>query len=116
MTVAATRAVHGPDRLSDVLGEVTGFLIRPAAPTASGGDATRQVDPYPGNVPAVWVSGDNVSLDAVTEAAASGPIGLAVLHAGAARLDPLGPATLSLTADEAARLLGERPVVVHADG
>lgn len=85
MTVAATRAVHGPDRLSDVLGEVTGFLIRPAAPTASGGDATRQVDPYPGNVPAVWVSGDNVSLTAAEAA-------------------------------EAARLLGECPVVVHADG
>lgn len=117
VTVTATRAVHGPERLRGVLGEVTGFLVRPA-PAA--GDARQvAVGGQPDDAPAVWISGDNVSLDTVAEAAAA-PIGLAVLHAGAARLAPLGPATLSLTADqtvEAARLLGDCPiVVVHDDG
>lgn len=108
VTVTATRATHGPDPLGAALGEVTGFLVRPSAP-----------DPAAAH-PAVWVSGDTVDPATAAEVAARGPVGLAVLHAGAARLAPFGPATLSFTAEQAvraARLLGDCPVVVvHDDG
>ncbi|MEU9829587.1 MBL fold metallo-hydrolase [Micromonospora chersina] len=113
VTVTATRAAHGPGPLGAALGEVTGFLIRPFAPAPTAG-------PAPAHPPAVWVSGDTVDPATAAEVAAGAPVGLAVLHAGAARLAPFGPATLSFTAEQAvraARLLGDCPVVVvHDDG
>jgi L-ascorbate metabolism protein UlaG (beta-lactamase superfamily) len=103
VTVTAVAAVHGPAAMAPMLGEVTGFLA--------------QRGPH---VPAVYVSGDNVSLDAVSATLACTPVGLAVLHAGAARFPRLGPAALSFSgADtvEAARALGDCPViVVHDEG
>ncbi|WP_328425208.1 MBL fold metallo-hydrolase [Micromonospora sp. NBC_00389] len=102
LTITAVDAQHGPEPLLPVLGPVTGFLIQPAKGTA------------------VYLSGDSVSTHAVTTAADLAPIGLAVLHGGAARLAPFGDALLSFSAADithATKLLGDCPVlVVHDDG
>jgi L-ascorbate metabolism protein UlaG (beta-lactamase superfamily) len=72
------------------------------------------------DVPVVYVSGDNASLDVVREIAArTGPADIAVLFAGAART-PLLDGHLTLTSDQAARaaqVLGAAVVIpVHAEG
>ncbi|MBX3091230.1 MAG: MBL fold metallo-hydrolase [Cryobacterium sp.] len=101
VTVTATRALHGPDGVAELLGPVIGFILR-----ADG-------------EPTVYVSGDNESIDVVRGVAADfGPIPLAVLNAGAARVSEID-ANLTLgSADtaEAATILGSPHVVgVHTD-
>ena len=101
--VTAVPAQHGPDGTEHLTGEVTGFVI-------SGDD-----------LPTIYVSGDNASLDVVDEVARRFPsIDIALLFAGGAQTPLLGDAYLTLSSDmaaEAARLLG-RPLVipVHTDG
>jgi L-ascorbate metabolism protein UlaG (beta-lactamase superfamily) len=102
VTVTAVPAQHGPDGTTHLTGPVTGFVL-------SGDD-----------LPTVYVSGDNASLDVVRAVAGrTGPIDVAVLFAGAART-PLIDGYLTLTAAdaaEAAQILGARTVVpVHAEG
>ncbi|MEV0430931.1 MBL fold metallo-hydrolase [Micromonospora sp. NPDC050495] len=103
LQVVGARAEHGPPSLGPALGSVTGFLVRTRPDSA-----------------AVYISGDNVSLEAAAEASRSGEVGLAVLHAGAARLQPFGPAPLSMTAADAANatslLDAGAVIVVHAEG
>lgn len=102
LRVAGAPAQHGPDGTEHVTGAVTGFVL-------SGAD-----------LPTVYVSGDNVALDAVRSVADhSGPIDIALLNVGAARTSLLD-AYLTLGSDQAARaarILGARAVVpMHAEG
>jgi len=102
LTVTAVHAQHGPDGTDHLTGPVLGFVLT--------GD----------EVPAVYVSGDNASVDVVREMAAThGPIEVAVLFAGAARAPGIdGPLTLTgERAAEAAAVLGARTVIpLHWEG
>ena len=104
LTVTAVPALHGPPGSDPVMGPVIGFVLA--------GDG----------LPSLYVSGDNASTDVVrTIAERLGPIELAVLFAGAARLaQRMNGAQLTLTSEdaaEAARILDARAVVpVHIDG
>ncbi|MFF3438605.1 MBL fold metallo-hydrolase [Streptosporangium sp. NPDC002721] len=106
ITVTGVPAVHGPgarEEVEPVTGQVVGFVL-----TGEG-------------LPAVYVSGDNASLDLVKEIAAHfGPVDTAILFAGAPRFPALfdgAPIVLdSVQAAEAAGILGARRVVpVHYD-
>jgi L-ascorbate metabolism protein UlaG (beta-lactamase superfamily) len=103
LRVTAVPAEHGPPGLGEVTGPVVGFVL-------SGHD-----------LPTVYVSGDNASLDAVRQVAERFPdIDLAVLHGGRARAARLGPVDLTLAADDmvaASEILDARWVVpVHTEG
>lgn len=99
VTVTVVPAVHRPPTFGTT--PVCGFVLE-----------------APGE-PSVYVSGDNRSLDVVTEIATRFPaIEIAILHAGAATVPSIdGPLTLgSAEAAEAARILGARTVVgVHTE-
>ncbi|EPH44991.1 MBL fold metallo-hydrolase [Streptomyces aurantiacus] len=106
VTVTGVPALHGPgsrEEVESALGEVVGFVL-------TGED-----------LPTVYVSGDNASLDLVKETAARfAPVDTALLFAGAPRFDALfGGACIvldSARAAEAAQLLGARRVVpLHYD-
>ncbi|GAB1513426.1 MBL fold metallo-hydrolase [Actinophytocola sp. KF-1] len=102
VTVTATPAQHGPEGCEPVTGEVVGFVLSAA------------------DLPTVYVSGDNASLDVVRAVAERvGPVDTAVLFAGAARTPLFDGALLTLDgagAAEAARILGARRVVpAHCD-
>ncbi|NEM90784.1 MBL fold metallo-hydrolase [Galbitalea soli] len=95
VTVTAAPALHGPPGCEPLLGPVIGFVLE-----ADG-------------EPTVYVSGDNASLALVGQIADRFPgIDIAVLFAGAARIDAIdAPLTLtSADAAEAARILGVRRV------
>ena len=102
--VTAVPARHGPEGCEPVSGEVTGFVL--TAP----------------DLPTTYVSGDNAWLGAVEQVASRfGPVGIALLFAGAARIDGVfdgAPLTLdSDLAADAARVLDARAVVpVHYTG
>jgi L-ascorbate metabolism protein UlaG (beta-lactamase superfamily) len=103
--VTAVRADHGPPEVAPKNGPVIGFVLR----------AERQ--------PTVYVSGDNASVGVVREIAAEhGPIASSVLFCGGAEVPEVwGPsAYLTLTPEtavDAARLLGDGPIVpVHQEG
>lgn len=104
VTVTAVPALHGPPGSEDVTGPVIGFVL-----AAEG-------------LERVYVSGDNASLDVVREIAErAGPIGVAVLFAGAVQLPTrFDGAYLTLSSDhaaDAARILGARAVVpLHFEG
>ncbi|HZR51622.1 MAG TPA: MBL fold metallo-hydrolase [Streptosporangiaceae bacterium] len=101
LVVTAVPARHGPAGCEPVMGEVTGFVLT--------GDG----------VPSVYLSGDNAWLGAVENVAARfGPVGIAILFAGAAsapaRFDGALLTIDSAQAATAARLLGAGTVVpVH---
>ncbi len=106
VTVTAVPAIHGPgprEQVEPFTGEVVGFVL-------TGED-----------LPTVYISGDNASLDAVRQIADRfGPVETAVLFAGAPRFPALfdgEPIVLdSARAAEAASILGARRVVpVHYD-
>ncbi|MCL8014487.1 MBL fold metallo-hydrolase [Streptomyces sp. AS02] len=105
ITVTGVPALHGPgerEELEPVVGQVVGFVLT--------GDG----------LPTVYVSGDNAQLGPVKEIAERfGPVGTAVLFAGAARVGVLDGQLLTLDsarAAEAARILGARWIVpVHFD-
>ncbi|MFI6370075.1 MBL fold metallo-hydrolase [Streptomyces sp. NPDC050546] len=106
VTVTGVPAIHGPgprEETEAITGQVVGFVLT--------GDG----------LPAVYVSGDNASLDAVKEIAERlGPVDTAVLFAGAPRFAVLfGGDTLVLDSGQAAEatlILGARRVVpVHYD-
>ncbi|MFF4221887.1 MBL fold metallo-hydrolase [Streptomyces abikoensis] len=102
LTVTATPAQHGPEGCEPVTGEVIGFVL--TAP----------------DLPTVYVSGDNASLDVVRRIADRfAPVDTAVLFAGAARTALLDGALLTLdsaqAAEAAAILAAGRVVPVHFD-
>jgi L-ascorbate metabolism protein UlaG (beta-lactamase superfamily) len=103
LTITGLPAQHGPDGSEDLVGEVTGFLVA--------GE----------NLPRVYVSGDNASLDVIsTIVNRIGCVDIAVLFVGGAQLPYMGEEYLTLPsakAPEAARRLGAKAVVpVHLDG
>ncbi|MBB5938497.1 MBL fold metallo-hydrolase [Streptomyces zagrosensis] len=104
--VTGVPAIHGPgarEEVEAILGQVVGFVLTSA------------------DLPTVYVSGDNASLDAVRQIAERfGPVDTAVLFAGAPRFPGLfdgEPIVLdSVHAVEASEILGARRVVpVHCD-
>ncbi|MFI6317526.1 MBL fold metallo-hydrolase [Nonomuraea sp. NPDC050556] len=107
VTVTGVPAIHGPGAREDVepvTGQVVGFVL-------TGQD-----------LPTVYVSGDNASLDAVRQIAERfGPVDTAIMFAGAPRFDVLFDGEVivldSAQAAEAAAILGARRVVpVHYEG
>lgn len=103
VAITAVPARHGPPGCEPLTGTVTGFVL--AAP----------------DLPTVYVSGDNASLDAVTQVAERfGPVEIALLFAGAARTSLFDGAALTLTSADAARaavILGACHVVaLHIRG
>ncbi|NKY13908.1 MBL fold metallo-hydrolase [Streptomyces somaliensis] len=103
VTVTAAPALHGPEGAEAVMGEVVGFVLASA------------------DLPTVYVSGDNASLDVVREVADRfGPLDTAVLFVGAARSIFWDGALITIDsamAVEAARILGARRVVpAHMEG
>jgi L-ascorbate metabolism protein UlaG (beta-lactamase superfamily) len=103
LRVTGVPAQHGPDGTEHLVGEVTGFVLA--------GD----------NLPTVYVSGDNASLQVVRVIAGRfGPFDAALLFAGGAQTALLGEACLTLTsalAAQAAQVLGAPQVVpLHFEG
>jgi L-ascorbate metabolism protein UlaG (beta-lactamase superfamily) len=104
VTVTAVPAQHGPDGTDHITGPVIGFLLGGAG------------------LDAVYVSGDNASLDVVRAIAArAGRVDVAVLFAGAVQVPHrFDGAYLTLSSDraaEAAKILAVRAVVpVHFEG
>lgn len=101
VTVTATRSLHGPDGVAELLGPVIGFTLQ-----------------APGE-PTVYLSGDNASLAVVREVVdAVGGVDLAVLHAGAARVAEID-ADLTFGSVEAAKaaviLAAQQIVGVHTE-
>jgi L-ascorbate metabolism protein UlaG (beta-lactamase superfamily) len=102
--VTAVPAEHGSPEVARRNGPVIGFVL--------------QAD----ELPALYVSGDNASVDVVRAIAERlGPIPLAVLFTGAAQVpDVYGDVHLTLTAEDAARaaqVLGAQAVVpIHNHG
>jgi L-ascorbate metabolism protein UlaG (beta-lactamase superfamily) len=103
LSLTGVPAQHGPDGSEHLVGEVTGFVVSgPASP-------------------AVYVSGDNASLDVVRAIARRlGPFDVALLFAGGAQTALLEGAFLTLTsahAAEAVRILGSpQTVPLHFEG
>ena len=102
VTVTATHARHGPQGCEPVTGEVIGFVLSAA------------------DLPTVYVSGDNASLDLVREIGERvGAVDTAVLFVGAVRTPFFDGALLTIDsaqAAEAATILGARRVVPgHCD-
>jgi len=102
LRVTSTPARHGPpngDR-----GPVTGFVL--------------ETDGHRG--PCVYVSGDTVWYEGVAEVARRYQVAVAVLFMGAARVREVGPAHLTLTAEEGVEVARAMPnaviVPVHYEG
>ena len=103
LRVTGVPAQHGPDGTEHIVGEVTGFVL-------GGGD-----------LPRLYVSGDNASLNVVRAVVDRlGPVDAAVLFAGAAQTALVPGAHLTLPSEaaaQAAEILGARVVVpVHFEG
>jgi L-ascorbate metabolism protein UlaG (beta-lactamase superfamily) len=100
--ILAVPALHGPDGAEEVVGKVTGFVLRSEG------------------LPTIYVSGDNASVPLVEEISHRvGVIDIAVLFVGAANVGRFGDVDLTLnarTAVLAARALGDAVIVpVHAE-
>jgi L-ascorbate metabolism protein UlaG (beta-lactamase superfamily) len=104
VTVTAVRADHGPPEVASKNGPVIGFVLR--------GEG----------LPAIYVSGDNASVEVVREIVAEhGPFDAVALFIGGACVpEAWGDAKLTLTAQtavEAARELGDAPIApIHQHG
>lgn len=103
LELTSVPAQHGPPGCERFTGEVTGFVLRGR------------------NLPTVYVSGDNASLEVVGHIARRvRKVDVALLFAGAARTSLFNGAPLTLTSDDAAgatRILGARHVIpVHTRG
>jgi L-ascorbate metabolism protein UlaG (beta-lactamase superfamily) len=106
LRVTATPARHGPrdgDR-----GPVIGFLL------------TSVNDEVTPETPAVYISGDTVRYEGIEEIASRADIRIAFLFMGAARVAEVGPAHLTLTADEGVSVAEAMPhaviVPLHYEG
>jgi L-ascorbate metabolism protein UlaG (beta-lactamase superfamily) len=85
LDITAVPARHGPEGCEQVTGPVTGFVLSGVG------------------LPTVYISGDNASLDLVTDIADRiGTIDVALLFAGAARTSLFNGAPLTLTSADAA--------------
>jgi L-ascorbate metabolism protein UlaG (beta-lactamase superfamily) len=104
VTVTAVPALHGPPGCEEITGPVIGFVL--SAP----------------DLETVYVGGDNASLEVVAEVGRSaGPIGIAVLNAGAVQIPQrFDGAYLTLSADRAAMatimLDARAAILLHFEG
>jgi L-ascorbate metabolism protein UlaG (beta-lactamase superfamily) len=103
LRITGVPARHGPEGSEHLVGEVTGFVL--SAP----------------DLPTVYVSGDNASIDFVRVIADRlGPFDVALLFAGAAQTALVEGAFLTLTSElaaEAVRILGSpQTVPLHFEG
>jgi L-ascorbate metabolism protein UlaG (beta-lactamase superfamily) len=104
LEITAMPARHGPLPLAWISGPVVGFLLR-----------------WDGDERPWWISGDTRWFRGLRSALASeGPLGVAIVHLGAARFWPTGPARYTMDAREAAAAIREidaRTVVpIHYEG
>ena len=106
LRVTATPARHGPPGADR--GPVIGFLLT---------EAHREPE---ANVPAIYVSGDTVWYEGVEEVARRADVRVAFLFMGAARVREVGPAHLTMTADEGVLVARAMPnaaiVPLHFEG
>jgi L-ascorbate metabolism protein UlaG (beta-lactamase superfamily) len=104
LEITATPCRHGPPLSRPLVGEVTGFALRP-----EGGDGG-----------ALWISGDTVLYDGVREVASRLDVETALVHLGGVRFPVTGPLRYTMTAAEAVELCGllkPRTVVpIHYEG
>jgi len=102
--VTATPARHGPAKIKEVIGDVTGWLLE--------WDGQQQG--------ALYISGDTVFYEDLAELGKRYRIGAALLHFGAAQVAVYGPYHLTLTAQEGvqlAKILGEATIIpIHYEG
>lgn len=103
LRVSGVPARHGPASLEHLMGEVTGFVLS--------GE----------NLPTIYVSGDNASLDIVREISRRvGTVDAALLFAGGARRPHVGKEYLTLPSElaaEAVRILDVRHAIpIHFEG
>jgi len=104
ITVTATPCRHGPRGFGPVVGDVVGFALEW---DGDGGGA-------------LWITGDTVLFDGVRGVAGRIDVDIALVHLGAVRFPVTGPLRFTMTAAEAADLIGlVRPrvaVPVHYEG
>lgn len=102
--VTAVPARHGPAELQEAVGSVNGWLLQWEEQQRG----------------ALYISGDTVLFEGLEEITRRYPIGIALLHCGAAHAERFGPAHLTLTGAEAARFaqLTQTAVVIplHYEG
>lgn len=102
--VTATPARHGPEDVWPVMGDVNGWILE--------WEGQRRG--------ALYVSGDTVLFEGLEEVARRYPVGVALLHLGAAQSPVTGPAVLTLSAAEGVRfaaMLGQATIVpIHYEG
>ncbi|WP_327141216.1 MBL fold metallo-hydrolase [Nocardia sp. NBC_01327] len=103
VTVTGVPALHGPEGAEALSGVVTGFVLQAA------------------ELPTIYVSGDNASVDLVEQIAQRiGRIDIALLFVGAANVDRFGDSDVTLngrSAVRAAAALGDAVIVpVHGEG
>jgi len=105
IVVTATPARHGPPGCEPICGDVIGFVLE------------REGKPDEG---AIYLSGDTVWYEGVEEVARRFDVKLAILFAGAARLKEVGPAALTMTAQDAIKTARAMPaariVPIHYEG
>ncbi len=104
LRVTATPARHGPLWIAPMSGPVIGFLL----------DHEELTRP-------VWISGDTRWYSGLRSTLAQrGSIGTAILHLGAARFRPTGPARFTMDAREAAGAVrdldAEQVIPIHFEG
>ena len=99
--ITATPCRHGPPLSHALVGDVIGFALA-----------------WDGN--GVWISGDTVLFDGVRAVAERLEIATMIVHLGGVRFPVTGPLRYTMTAEQAAELLGElRPrtaIPVHYEG
>ncbi|HTI34444.1 MAG TPA: MBL fold metallo-hydrolase [Miltoncostaea sp.] len=104
ITITATPCRHGPAGFGPVVGDVVGFALG-----WDGDDGG-----------ALWVTGDTVLFDGVRSVAGRVPVDVALVHMGGVRFPVTGPLRFTMTAAQAAELIGlVRPrvaVPVHYEG
>lgn len=102
--VTATPARHGPKKIEEATGDVTGWILE--------WEGQRNG--------ALYISGDTVLFADLEELARRYQIGIALLHFGAARAARFGPLDITFTGVEGAqfaKLLGEARIIpIHYEG
>lgn len=104
ITITATPCRHGPPFSHPVVGDVIGFVLE-----------------WDGQTDGVlWISGDTVLFDGVTQVGERFDVDVAVMHLGCVRFPVTGPVHYTLTAEEAVDLtarIDPRVVLpVHYEG